>query len=95
MSLAVPAAELAQAYEALRAQATAAAPTETARGLALLLARGLPAWISAYASSLPRASPPATSPSPTVAPLGAPLARSGLVHVLLEMALASQRSCAA
>ncbi len=42
-----PAAELAQGYEALRAQATGQAPRRRPRGLAVLLRSGLASWMCA------------------------------------------------
>jgi hypothetical protein len=85
--------ELAQAYEALRAQAVGRAPAVTPRGLALLRRAGLAAWM--------RASPPLRPATPSAHPsAGRPPTPDGGLHVelvrlLTEMALGSQRrSCA-
>ena len=81
-----PTDELCSGYEALRAAATGSAPTETPRGLALLLAQGLPAWIRAW-SPLPSAAP--------IEPGGERLMTTGagrdVVRVLTEMALGARR----
>ena len=84
-----PAAELEQAYEVLRAQATGIATPATPRGLAIFLARGLVAWMAAWARPAPL--PPVIAP-----PAGGPrLVLAGLsremVRVLTEMALGCQR----
>jgi len=85
--------DLAQAYEALRAQAIGRTPTVTPRGLALLRRAGLAAWMPACA--------PLTS-AVMAAPSGGDRQRTPLVavdaelvRILTEMALGSQRrSCA-
>jgi hypothetical protein len=38
------------AYEALRAQALGRSPAESPRGMAVVLAQGVPAWIRAWAA---------------------------------------------
>jgi len=77
-----PSDELSAGYEALRAAAIGSLVSDTPRGLALLLAQGLPAWTRAF-SPLPPASP--------IAPSGERPVASGLggevVRVLTEMAL--------
>jgi hypothetical protein len=80
--------DLAGAYEALRAQATGQLPSTTPRGLALLLASGVPAWLKAWA---PLAPPAYTTPAQRgdheiPAGLGGEVAR-----LLTEMALGCQR----
>lgn len=82
--------ELCSGYEALRAAATASAPPEGPRGLALLLAQGLPAWMGAWAP-LPAASPVVPDAERRVAAgLGAEV-----VRVLTEMALGCRTTLAA
>jgi len=74
--------ELCAGYEALRAVATGAAVSESPRGLALLLAQGLPAWMQAW-SPLPPAAPGAAARErPPAAGLG-----TEVVRLLTEMAL--------
>ena len=90
MSAPAAAGELERAYEAVRAQAIGAAPHHAPRGLAVLLDRGLAAWIAVYPSSATRASP-ATASAPAAMTLGAPAPNSELVRVLTEMALAGGR----
>lgn len=96
MSAPVAAGELERAYEAVRAQATGAAPqSESAPGgLALLLDRGIAAWIAVVRSSVPSASSMAPSAS-WAAPLLAATPRWELASVLTEMALASHRRLSA
>jgi hypothetical protein len=74
-------------YEALRAQAMGGRPVESPRGLALVLTRGLPAWVRAWAVP------------PPVAPVAVPaaerhVATEGIgveaVRVLTEMVLGAQ-----
>ena len=83
-----PAAELEQAYEVLRAQATGIAAPATPRGLAVFSARGLVAWMAAWAR-------PAPLPTVAAPPSGPRLVLAGLsrelVSVLAEMALGGQR----
>jgi hypothetical protein len=78
-------------YEALRREATAAAPdAPRGHGLALFLARGLPAWLAAL-SALTPAGPSPRGPDPAPgeprAPLG-PAVRQELTTVLAGMVLA-------
>ena len=82
------AAELEQAYEALRTQATGIGAPVTPRGLALFLAGGLVAWMAAWArpAPLPAAATRAGGPKPALAGLS-----MELVTVLAEMALGGQR----
>ncbi len=84
-----PAAELEQAYEVLRAQATGIGEPATPRGLAVFVASGLVAWMAAWAR--PGSSPPVALPPVA----GSRLSLSGLskelVRVLAEMALGTQR----
>ena len=77
-----PADDLCAGYEVLRAVATGSAVSDTPRGLALLLARGLPGWMAAWAP-LPPPAPagPASERSPS-AGLG-----TEMVRLLTEMAL--------
>lgn len=82
------AAELEQAYEVLRAQATASGPPATPRGLALFLASGLVAWMAAWARPAPLPAVLAPQDGPRLVLAG--LSRE-LVRVLAEMALGSQR----
>jgi hypothetical protein len=97
MKSTAPAAELAQGYEALRAQATGQAPRRRPRGLAVLLCGGLASWMCAC--------PPESRARPSAAP--APSAREAgaegpgsatsaeLVRLLAGMTLSSQRRHAA
>lgn len=82
MSAAPSPAALAQAYEAIRAQATGERADSTPRGLALFLAAGLPAWLHAWTPLAP-ATAPATR---TARELPAALGRD-VVRLLTEMAL--------
>jgi hypothetical protein len=90
MTITAGAGDLAQGYEALRAQALGALPRVTPRGRAVLVGAGLPAWMSAL--------PPSTRPRP-VAPrrpdqVGCQNGESAeLVRLLAEMVLASQARC--
>ena len=90
MSAPAAAGELERAYEAVRAQALGAAPQRAPRGLAVLLDRGIVAWIAVYLSSVARTSPAAMSAPPTLALL-APAPRAELASALAEMALASRQ----
>jgi hypothetical protein len=78
--------EVCAGYEALRAQALGTLPTESPRGLAVMLTQGLPAWIRAWAA-------PASVPPPFVAL--APRTEAGrgaeMVRLLTEMALGGGR----
>jgi hypothetical protein len=80
----LPAAELTRAYEALRAQATGELPRTTPRGLALLLAAGVPAWLTAWQPLTPtvlKGPAPPQDRAPTVG-----VGRE-VVQLLMEMAL--------
>jgi hypothetical protein len=84
-----PAHELCAGYEALRAASTGSVVTETPRGLALLLAQGMPAWMRAW-SPLPPPEPVGPSGERVVTPgLGAEM-----VRVITEMALGSRTTLA-
>ena len=92
MKITAGATELAQGYEALRAQALGEIPTVTPRGLAVLMGGGLPSWM--------RACLPASRPPPTPAPTAASGQVSRLtslnvelVRLLTEMAVSSHRRC--
>ena len=94
MRATAPAAELAQGYEALRAQATGQMPRRRPRGLAVLLRGGLVSWMRACAPES-RARPSAV-PAPGACEAGAEDAGSAeLVRLLAGMALSSGRRCAA
>jgi hypothetical protein len=82
--------ELCAGYESLRAAAAGSAVCDTPRGLALLLAQGLPAWMRAW-SPLP---PPAPIARSDERPL-APGTGGELVRVLTEMALGCHSTLAA
>ncbi len=86
-----PVAELARAYEAVRAQAIGRPTEESPRGLALILDAGLAAWIRAWSSL-------AHSDVAIIAPGRATSAfdpqNAELASVLAEMALASRRCTA-
>ena len=84
-------AQLEQAYEALRAQATGLLPATTPRGLALFLASGLPSWLGAWTA--PVLAPARLQPAPAVAvpKPGLTDVSVELVMVLTEMVLGSQR----
>ena len=95
MTITAPAAELAQGYEALRAQALGELPPFTPRGLAVFLRGGLVSWMSAC----PPRDPP-KQPRPTTSPRAGSREVRGLtgvsaelVRLLTEMALTSQRGC--
>jgi hypothetical protein len=85
--------EVAQAYEALRAQALGQAPAVTPRGLALFLRVGLAGWMPACAPRAP-AAPAARSSAgrPRTPPVEL---TAELVRVLTEMALGGHRRCGA
>ena len=95
MRATAPAADLAQGYEALRAQATGQAPRRRPRGLAVLLRGGLASWMCACPPDV-RARPAAAAGAGDA---GGGRATSGghaeLVRLLAGMALSSQRRCAA
>jgi len=91
------ASELAQGYEALRAQATGRAPRRRPRGLAVLLCSGLASWMCACPpESRPR---PAAAAAPGAREAGVEDAESAgsaeLVRLLAAMTLSSQRRHAA
>ena len=99
MRATAPAAELAQGYEALRAQATGRAPRRRPRGLAVLLRGGLASWMCACPpDGRARAGADAT---PSAHETGAREARAltaggaELVRLLAGMTLCSQRRYAA
>jgi hypothetical protein len=85
-------ARLTTQYEALRAQALAgSAAIATPLGLAVLLQRGLVAWVAVCIELVPAASPPdrlrpAVCPPPAVVPIGV---HAEAVRVLASMALAA------
>lgn len=87
----LPVADLARAYEAVRAQAIGQPTEASPRGLALILDAGLAAWIGAWSSVAP-AGVAKVAPAPVTsafAPESAELAR-----MLTEMALAARRGAA-
>ena len=77
-------------YEALRREALDVAPFGLrGHGLALLLARGLPAWLSALTAFVPpRPTPPIDAPRAAPAPRLLPAARVELTTVLAGLVLA-------
>jgi hypothetical protein len=77
--------EMTRGYEALRAQATGEMPAVTPRGLALFLAAGSPAWMTAWSPLTPPASAPRSDRAVRVS-LGAEVAQ-----LLTEMALGCRR----
>jgi hypothetical protein len=82
--------DLAAGYEALRAAVVGSKPTESPKGLALLLAQGLPGWIRAWTTpAVPRSPVAATRRAESAA---AP--SSEVVRLLAEMALGQRRSLA-
>lgn len=85
-----PADELCTAYEALRAVATGSVVSEAPRGLALLLAQGLPAWMQAWAPLPPPVLVGPAGERPLAAGLGAEM-----VRLLTEMALGCRTTLAA
>jgi len=83
-----PPGDLMCGYEALRAQATGELPAVTPRGLAVFMAAGFPAWMTAWA--------PLTPPAPTRSSPGGDrevqVSLGGeVVRLLTEMALGCQR----
>ncbi|HEY4865424.1 MAG TPA: hypothetical protein VIK45_07925 [Candidatus Dormibacteraeota bacterium] len=82
--------DLAAGYEALRAAVVGSRPTESPKGLALLLGQGLPGWIRAWTTPAALRSPAAAmrQAESTAAP------SSELVRLLAEMALGQRRSVA-
>ena len=94
MRATAPASELAQGYEALRAQALGRAPRLTPRGLTVFLRGGLASWMCACPPES-RARPSAAA-APGVREARALTAGSvELVRLLAGMALSSQRRCPA
>lgn len=61
MSTVASAEDIEAGYEALRTQAMGGRPAESPRGLALVLTRGLPAWVRAWGAPPPV--PPAAVPA--------------------------------
>lgn len=85
-----PADDLAAGYEALRAVAVGSLPTDSPRGLTLVLAQGLPGWIHAWTKPPPSRFPvPAGARTAQTTGLGAEV-----VALLTEMALGHQRRLA-
>lgn len=82
--------DLCAGYEALRATATGSAVSDTPRGLMLLLAQGLPAWMQAWAPLPPPAPEGPAGARPLAAGLGAEM-----VRLLTEMALGCRSPLAA
>ena len=91
MTITAGAGDLAQGYEALRAQALGTVPTVKPRGLAVFMGAGLPAWMNALPPlSRPRR-PAAQRPDDEA---GRPNGQSTeLVRLLAEMVLASRGRC--
>lgn len=90
MTIYAPAAELEHSYESLRAQALGEIPTQTPRGLAVFLGRGMCAWMYACAP-LPPSTPMSTgrdSSGHDIALVGAEL-----VQLLAEMVLSGRLRC--
>jgi hypothetical protein len=89
MTITAGAGDIAQGYEALRAQALGAPPMATPRGRAVLLGAGMTAWMSAL--------PPSARPRPAVrcATRASQQNSQGgdLVRLLAEMVMASQGRC--
>jgi hypothetical protein len=82
--------DLAAGYEALRAAALGSRPTDSPKGLALLLGQGLPGWIRACTTpAAPRSPAAATGRAES-----APAPSSEVVRLLTEMALGQRRSLA-
>lgn len=75
-------------YEALRAQATGELPAVTPRGLAVFMAAGFPAWMTAWAPL----TPPAPTRSSARGDREVQVSLGGeVVRLLTEMALGCQR----
>jgi hypothetical protein len=87
-----PATELAQGYEALRAQALGELPPLTPRGLAVFLCAGLASWMSACPPR-PELRSTAGVPAGSRGVHALTAGSAELVLVLAEMALSSQRRC--
>jgi hypothetical protein len=77
-------------YEALRREALEVAPfAPRGHGLALLLARGLPAWLTALTALVPsRPTPPVDEPGGEWTPRLLPAARVELTTILAGLVLA-------
>lgn len=82
--------DLCAGYEALRAAATGSAVSDTPRGLTLLLAQGLPAWMQAWVPLTPSAPVGLPGERPLATGLGAEM-----VRLLTEMALGCRSPLAA
>ena len=97
MKSTAPAAELAQGYEALRAQATGQAPRRRPRGLAVLLRGGLASWMCACPPEGRARAGADAAPSDREAGAesSASAASAELVRLLAGMTLSSQRRDAA
>ncbi len=80
--------DVALAYEALRAQATGELPAVGLRGLAVVLAAGVPAWMQILTPLAPTAPTIAAAPSDRSVPVGL---GGEVVQLLAEMALSCQR----
>ncbi len=93
MTIIAPAAELEESYEALRAQALGEIPSTTPRGLALLLRRGMAAWMRA-GQPRPRLTP-AMAAGHAQADRGVAGVSGELVRLLAAMVLSRQRRCCA
>jgi len=76
-------------YEALRAAATGSSVSDTPRGLALLVAQGLPAWMQAWAPLPALPAPAPAGERPLAAGVGAEM-----VRLLTEMALGCRSALA-
>jgi hypothetical protein len=81
--------DLAAGYEALRARALGGLPAESARGMAVVLAQGLPAWIRAW--TVPPSITPAKAPAPPASDAGL---AGEVVRLLTEMVLGGERRLA-
>jgi hypothetical protein len=90
MTITAGAADLAQGYEALRAQAQGAVPGVNPRGRAVLVGAGLAAWMSALPPSARPRPPRAERPHRARHQNGQ---SPELVRLLAEMVLASQARC--
>ena len=94
MKIVAPATELAQGYEALRAQALGGLPPLSPRGLAVFLRGGLAGWMCACPPrSRPRLAADAAAGAHEAHEPSAGSAE--LVRVLAQMALTRQRKCPA
>jgi hypothetical protein len=76
-------------YEALRREATAAAPDgPRGQGLALFLARGMSHWLAALTALAPAGRPALDGAPPARGPTSLPAGRAELTAVLAGMVLA-------